>query len=77
MNFFTLKNDKGKDIQYEVLHAFRRNNEQFMIYKECSKKKCKPLSAKYTVINNKLFVLPILDEKDKAMVNEEMVRVLA
>ena len=73
MNTFTIINDDNSKSEYEILHSFRKNDNNYIIYTDNSvneNDELNVLANKYIIENNNIRLLEIDDNEWDIIDNE-------
>ncbi len=65
---FDYIDDEGNSIKYEIIDRFNKNGKNYIVYSEEDKEEL--YAALYEVIDNKIKIIPIIDDKDYDIVDE-------
>lgn len=65
---FNYIDEKGNTIKYVIVDKFTKNNKNYIIYEEENKEDL--YGALYEIIDDKIKIIPIEDEKDYDIIDE-------
>lgn len=65
---FNYIDEKGNSIKYIIVDKFIKNNKNYIIYEEENKEDL--YGALYEIIDDKIKIIPIEDEKDYDIIDE-------
>lgn len=65
---FNYIDEKGNSIKYVIIDKFTKNNKNYIIYEEENKEEL--YGALYEIIDDKIKIIPIENEKDYDIIDE-------
>ena len=65
---FNYIDEKGNTIKYVIVDKFTKNNKNYIIYEEENKEEL--YGALYEIIDDKIKIIPIDDDKDYDIIDE-------
>lgn len=65
---FIAINEHGLEVEYLIMDKFTKNNKNFIIYVEEDKEDI--YASLYELVNNKINIIPIVDDTDYDIVDE-------